>query len=242
MGRTLNEVRSNRTETGQAVESLLGGQRDLPRSAVARRVAVDLLAGVVDRPEADVEAIGLVNRVRVVDANDAGRVWIGRGHDVVERPRVRLVRLVQGRVEEAQRRARGLVGVRDDAGEQRRCEARATLLELVVVGAVREGLGQPDQHPALCVGVHRDVRLDPQWLRSEQGLVAQRERRRHHRSLVIRLHVAVARAAATSRLPGKRARRRRGRTAVGRRHANAERLLRRRPAVLGQAGVAAANF
>ena len=63
---------------------------------------------------------------------------------------------------------RGLVGVGDRTGEQRGGEAGATLLELRVVGAVREGLRQADQHACLRVGVHRDVGKHTQRLRSEE--------------------------------------------------------------------------
>ena len=138
-----------------------------------------------------------------------------RRQNVPEGLRVRHVDAVEGRVDEPDRPAGCLVGIRDHTCQQWRCEARAAFLELAVMrAAVREGLGQADEHSGLCVRVHRDVRDDAQRLRAEERLVAQCERVRHDAGLVRGLEVGVARADTASRVEAQRRLRSCGRAAI----------------------------
>ena len=114
--------------------------------------------------------------------------------------------LVEHRVQESKRAAGRLIGVSDHTGQKRGRETGAAFLELAVTDAVREGLGEADEHAALCVSVHRDVRHDAQRHGSEEVLVAEGECRRHDARLVEGLEVGVAGAAAGACVEAQRSR------------------------------------
>src|SRR5207253_1514713 len=92
---------------------------------------------VVERAHRRLRARSGIDFVVVIDAHVR---LLAAGDDVVERRRRRAggCDLVQDGVEEAERAARRLVGIGDEAREQRRGQARAAYAVLVVVSAVWE--------------------------------------------------------------------------------------------------------
>src|SRR5215813_12946052 len=107
--------------------------------------------------------------VRVVDAVDEVGAHVANTgvDDVSDRARPVACEVIDRRVGEANvpvtARVRQLIGNRDDPGEERRGQAGATKLVLVVPDGLRrvpELLGLPDEHAGADVTVQRDVRHD----------------------------------------------------------------------------------